>query len=38
MNPYVRGAGMAKSIYDMGAAGARKIGKNIARIQSNSCK
>jgi hypothetical protein len=29
MNPYVRGAGMAKSIYDMGAAGARKIGKNI---------
>jgi hypothetical protein len=29
MNPYVRGAGMAKSIYDMGAAGARKIEKNI---------
>jgi hypothetical protein len=34
MNPYVRGAGMAKSIYDMGAAGARKIGEGIQEYRA----
>ena len=34
MNPYIRGAGMVKSIYDMGAAGAKKIGEGIQEYRA----
>ena len=34
LNPYVRGAGVVKSVYDMGKAGLGKIGKDTAEYRA----
>ena len=34
LNPYIRGAGVAKSVYDMGKAGLGKIGKDTAEYRA----